>query len=219
VTELLEYQGTTMHLERAPELPGNHPRIVRNQRVVSISTGNHRGSHGTWEIRDGRIFLLRLDEEVSRVALAGAEPLFADWVSGVFVAGYGDQVARHPLADPVWARSRVFEIQAGRLVRDYETEPVPEVEVREWQRYMNEADAYIERRSTTPPKPPSHWAQFAAESAERKQLSARRAGVIRELLSEPTRQERRRRGWLGPALLVVVLMMLVAAYATFTYLT
>jgi tetratricopeptide (TPR) repeat protein len=85
-----------------PPLPEKHPRIVladprelvRDEDIVPpgcaafsgfehsivFSTGCGRGYIGTWEIKDGRFFLVGIR---GIYELLGEEPIFADWFTGV----------------------------------------------------------------------------------------------------------------------------------------
>jgi hypothetical protein len=71
-----------------PPLPYGHPRVItvdvdeqpENARWLMSSTACWRRYVGTWEVRDDRLFLVGL---TGAYALAGAEPLFADWFTGV----------------------------------------------------------------------------------------------------------------------------------------
>ena len=63
----------------APLVPFDDPRIVENKRgTVRLGT---RGYTATWEIKNGRLYLIELSD---RFRLGGGE-LFADWFSGSLV--------------------------------------------------------------------------------------------------------------------------------------
>ena len=85
---ILDGEATTM--TTCPPLPPGHPRILYagppgsfqlKEGVPSVvfSTACWRGYIGTWEVRDGRLYLVKLQ---GRCEMLGDEPIPADWVSG-----------------------------------------------------------------------------------------------------------------------------------------
>jgi len=54
-----------------------------------FSTACWRGYQGTWEIRDGRFYLIKLE---GRYRLEGADPLFVDWFTGVLRVPMGERL-------------------------------------------------------------------------------------------------------------------------------
>jgi hypothetical protein len=87
IHERLIFDGEETSMACCPPLPEGHPRIVeasgeeREDRSDFLlgSTACWRGYEGTWEIRDGRFYLVGLR---GRYRLTGGEPLFADWFTG-----------------------------------------------------------------------------------------------------------------------------------------
>jgi len=65
---------------RPPPLPGSHPRIWASH-DGRLSTACWRGYIATWEIKDGRLYLVELSDRHT-YRLEGDEPLFAEWFSG-----------------------------------------------------------------------------------------------------------------------------------------
>ena len=69
-----------------PGFPENHPRIIEltdkqiwaKGEARRVSSNCWRGYLGSWEIKDGRLYLLKLERDYE---LDGDEPLFADWVT------------------------------------------------------------------------------------------------------------------------------------------
>jgi hypothetical protein len=98
IHEELILDGEKTSMAFCPELPDQDPRIVEiepgeakrdaNSRMV-FSTACWRGYQGTWEIRDGRFYLVGLR---GRFRLRGAEPILADWFSGVLRIPKGEML-------------------------------------------------------------------------------------------------------------------------------
>jgi hypothetical protein len=97
--EKLIYDGDETSMAFCPPLPENHSRIVENSekkemilpgtgRMIS-STACWREYIGTWEIKDGRFYLVKVG---GRYRLNGDEPLFADWFSGVLRIPKGEVI-------------------------------------------------------------------------------------------------------------------------------
>lgn len=88
--EILIYEGEETSMTFCPPFPEDHPRIktLRDDEIrpsgradddFVFSTACWRGYIGTWEIKDGHFYLVRI---VGQHRLEGDEPLFADWFSG-----------------------------------------------------------------------------------------------------------------------------------------
>jgi hypothetical protein len=86
VHELLILDGAWTSMACAPPLPSEHPRVVaaseehqcKASPIVS-STACWRQYIATWEIKDGRFYLVSIE---GKFALVGVEPLLADWFTG-----------------------------------------------------------------------------------------------------------------------------------------
>jgi tetratricopeptide (TPR) repeat protein len=89
--ERLIYNGEDTSMACCPDLPRHHPRIVpadkgdlaKDERAASMilySTGCWRGYIGTWEIKEGRLYLIGT---CGIYKVLGTGPIFADWFSGV----------------------------------------------------------------------------------------------------------------------------------------
>jgi hypothetical protein len=84
--ENIIYDGKDLSMTTYPKVPVDHPRVIEvteedlfasgQPRVVSSNCW--RGYLGSWEINNGRLYLIKLDRNLK---LEGTEPLFADWVS------------------------------------------------------------------------------------------------------------------------------------------
>lgn len=93
---ILDGEATTMMT--CPPLPHDHPRVRQawppgeygpKEGVPSVvfSTACWRGYIGTWEVKEGRLYLVGLQ---GRCETVGAEPIPADWVSGWLVVPRGE---------------------------------------------------------------------------------------------------------------------------------
>lgn len=95
--ERLIWDGKLEWMACVPSLPEGHPRIVNATReelenmsiFITGSTGCWRRYQGTWEIKDGRLYLRGL---YGRIKLVGEEPLFADWVTDELRVVHGKTV-------------------------------------------------------------------------------------------------------------------------------
>ena len=84
--ENIVYEGRDLSMTSCPRVPRDHPRILelsdkdlfaRGQPRI-VSSNCWRGYLGSWEIKDGRLYLIKLERDLK---LDGTESLFADWVS------------------------------------------------------------------------------------------------------------------------------------------
>ncbi len=98
IHETLIYDGNETSMAFCPPLPEDNPRIkrltdeeIKANDVDSIifSTACWREYVGTWEIKEGRFYLVRLE---GRYRLNGSEPLFADWFTGVLRIPRGEMI-------------------------------------------------------------------------------------------------------------------------------
>jgi hypothetical protein len=88
IHETLILDGARTSMAFCPPLPHAHPRVVavgvneqtEETRWLASSTACWRRYVGTWEVRDDRLFLVGL---TGAYTLVGADPLFADWFTGV----------------------------------------------------------------------------------------------------------------------------------------
>ena len=78
--ELLIYEGEDTSMAFCPPIPTHHPRISEQpEDPTFFHTACWRRYLGTWEIRDGHFYLVKLE---GVVALEEGSPLFADWFTG-----------------------------------------------------------------------------------------------------------------------------------------
>jgi len=84
--ENIIFEGRDLSMTTCPKVPRDHPRVIEltdnelfnsNQPRV-ISSNCWRGYLGSWEIKAGRLYLIKLERDLN---LDGMDPLFADWVS------------------------------------------------------------------------------------------------------------------------------------------
>ncbi|MCB2205307.1 hypothetical protein KQI65_11200 [bacterium] len=84
--EVLFLDGEKREMTSVPVLPEQHARIVEEplwqpedgEEAVIASSACWRQYRGTWEIRDGRLYLRRLQ---GRYRLSGQEEIWATWVT------------------------------------------------------------------------------------------------------------------------------------------
>ena len=84
--ENMIYEGKDVSMFSFPGFPEDHPRIIeltdkqiwKKGEARRVSSACWRGYIGSWEIKDGRLYLLKLERDYE---LEGNEPLFAEWVS------------------------------------------------------------------------------------------------------------------------------------------
>jgi len=99
VHERLIFNGEDTSMACCPDLPYRHPRIVQTDPAELardqdlgfgiFSTGCYRMYVGTWEVKDGRFFLVGIR---GFYKLVGNEPLFADWFTGVLRIPRGEML-------------------------------------------------------------------------------------------------------------------------------
>jgi len=87
VYEKLIYEGKEASMASCPPLPENDPRIkelkddeIEEGRSIVFSTACWRRYIGTWEINEGRFYLV---DVIGKYKIVGESPIFADWFSGV----------------------------------------------------------------------------------------------------------------------------------------
>jgi len=116
--ERLILDGVQTSMAFCPPLPDNHPRIVPRDGLSGspfiFSTACWRRYLGTWEVRDGRFYLI---EVTGSYQLAGNEPLFADWFSGTLRVPQGELVDYvHMGFGSTYERDLLITIDKGLVV-------------------------------------------------------------------------------------------------------
>jgi hypothetical protein len=98
IQELLILNGEKTSMAFCPHLPYGHPRIVETEADEKepdeisewiFSTACWRRYRGTWEIKDGKFYLVRLQ---GTYKLVGDDPLLADWFTGILRIPRGEEL-------------------------------------------------------------------------------------------------------------------------------
>ena len=84
--ENMIYEGQDVSMFSFPGFPEDHPRVIEltDKQIWAkgeprrVSSNCWRGYIGSWEIKEGKLYLLKLERDYE---LEGDEPLFADWVT------------------------------------------------------------------------------------------------------------------------------------------
>lgn len=123
IHELLILDGVKMSMAFCPPLPDGHPRIyepssdggVRDEGdSIFRSTACWRGYRGTWEIRDGRFYLVEL---LGQFRLREGGPVFAEWFSGVLRVPKGEMLHYvHMGFGSIYAEELHIKIENGVVV-------------------------------------------------------------------------------------------------------
>lgn len=119
--ERLIFDGIRTSMAFCPPLPAGHPRIaVLSNKELSqcrgpvSSTACWRRYIGTWEIKEGRFYLVRLE---GRYRLIGDEPLLADWFTGVLRIPRGELLQYvHMGFGSVFERELHIKVEQGIVV-------------------------------------------------------------------------------------------------------
>jgi hypothetical protein len=138
--ENLILDGEPISMAFCPPLPPHHPRVVEltdegidalrkrtwensksaGQEVLCSeldlilgSTACWRRYVGTWEVRDGQLFLTSIE---GRFKLLGNEPLLADWFTGVLRVARGEMLAYvHMGFGSVYEEELHIHVERGRV--------------------------------------------------------------------------------------------------------
>lgn len=91
VPEELILDGERTSMAFCPPLPESHPRIFEPgpDEAIRVTTACWRGYQGTWEIKDGRLYLVALR---GRLQLRPGETVLANWFSGVLRVPKGEML-------------------------------------------------------------------------------------------------------------------------------
>jgi hypothetical protein len=121
IHERLIFEGEETSMAFCPPLPQGHPRIIpidpadtpADERDL-FSTACWRRYEGTWEIKDGRFYLVALR---GRYRLAGPEPLPADWFTGTLRIPKGEVLLYvHMGFGSVYEQETHVKIEAGVVI-------------------------------------------------------------------------------------------------------
>jgi len=122
IHERLILDGYETSMASCPPLPLEHPRLEENRENERseddpsdvYSTACWRHYVGTWEIRDGRFFLVDVR---GRYRLLPGDPLFADWFSGVLRVPQGQLLQYvHMGFESVFEKDLFVTIERGIVV-------------------------------------------------------------------------------------------------------
>ncbi len=124
IHEILILDGEETTMAFCPPLPAAHPRIFEpspgevvgdGSDSILCSTACWRGYQGTWEIRDGRFYLVGLR---GRFQLREGDPILADWFSGVLRVSQGEMLEYvHMGFGSVHERELHIKIERGVVVK------------------------------------------------------------------------------------------------------
>lgn len=131
--ERLILDGEETSMTSCPEIPADHPRIesvpmdevaeaIRSGRIHGpvLSTACWRKYVATWEIREGRLYLMSI-EGIYR--LIGEGPLHAAWVSGVLRVPRGRMTRYvHMGFESVYEKELLITIEGGMVTEMREVE-------------------------------------------------------------------------------------------------
>ncbi len=114
--------GKVTSMAFCPPLPDDASRVILrgpDEPVDSFivgSTACWRRYIGTWELKDGRLYLNELE---GRFKVVGDEPLFADWVTAVLRIPEGDQLHYvHMGFGSIYEFERHIKIENGLVVEE-----------------------------------------------------------------------------------------------------
>lgn len=124
--ERLVYEGEDVSMTTCPMIPAGHPRIEAidpfapgfaaspEDAGVLYSTGCWRQYQGSWEVRNGRLFLVGLR---GCFHLRDGEPLLADWWSGILCIPRGALLEYvHMGFESAYEREQLVEVREGMVV-------------------------------------------------------------------------------------------------------
>ena len=120
--EILILEGQKTSMACCPPLPENEPRITKSAQTM-LSSACWRGYIGTWEIKQGRLFLVGLSGNYN---LGEGEPIFADWFSGEITIPEGEILNYiHGGFATVYEREQRIHIERGVVVKAIEVSNRP----------------------------------------------------------------------------------------------
>jgi len=119
VEEVLIIDGVPQRMAFCPPLPESDPRLVEvsddEAKRNILSTACWRGYIGTWEIRDGRFYLVSVE---GCYRLDCEAPLFADWFTGVLRIPQGELLQYvHQGYASVYERELHIKIEDGLVTK------------------------------------------------------------------------------------------------------
>jgi len=123
ISEKLIYQQQEYDLEECPFFPKDGAQVSTVGRDefedtdgLLLSTACWREYLGTWEIKQGQLYLNNID---GRYKLVEGKPIVADWFSGELVVQCGELLDMNIEADIViYSHERRITIEKGEVVAD-----------------------------------------------------------------------------------------------------
>ena len=123
IPEWLVLDGEETSMAFCPPLPDGHPRIFEPgpdegstdpADLILSSTACWRGYRGTWEIKDGLLYLIALR---GRLRIREGDPILGDWFSGVLRVPRGEELLYvHMGFGSVYEEEVHIKIEKGRVV-------------------------------------------------------------------------------------------------------
>lgn len=121
VPEKLIYKGKTWEMTSFPIPSPDHPAFVSvepgdvpKDEMIVLSTACWRMFIGTWEIKDGKLYLVDI---IGTIKLKEEKPLFADWFSGTLHLRVGEMMRyRHRGFDSLFEKTMILHIEKGEFI-------------------------------------------------------------------------------------------------------
>lgn len=111
--EILILDGKKTSMELCPPLPKGDARIVRSPSKM-ICSACWRGYVGTWEIKQGKMYLVGL---AGSYALCEGAFIFAEWFSGEIILHEGNALEYNSMGTPCrYEREQIIKIKLGVVV-------------------------------------------------------------------------------------------------------
>ncbi len=118
IHERLIFEGQPASMTAFPNIPVGHERIhinsdeeARQSTAPVFSTACWRGYVGSWEIKEGRLYLTAIE---GRFKLLGDEALWADWFSGTLVVPRGKMLQYvHMGFESVYEEQLLIRVEKG----------------------------------------------------------------------------------------------------------
>ena len=117
VHERLILDGELTSMMTCPTLPMQHLRLYRRDPAdvswISGTTACWRGYIGTWEIRDGQLYLVSIE---GTLGIRDGEAIHADWYSGTLVVPRGEMLNYvHMGFESTYEQELRLDIESGRV--------------------------------------------------------------------------------------------------------
>lgn len=108
---MLILNGTKTSMAFCPSLPKDNPRLIELKGDQGLNTACWRGYQGSWEIKDGKLFLTGIR---GKYQLSDGDPIFAGWFSGTIRIPIGNIIRYvHSGFSTVYEKEMNITIQNG----------------------------------------------------------------------------------------------------------